>query len=105
MNTNLTNLDSDLTFTLRNLRRSLGADAEVLKWLREDYRAKRAILVGRGYATKEQLDQLAKAKADSIHGVADPAIHAISQLVTALRYHSGLGGVQADFEASDTRLQ
>ena len=105
MNTHLGNLDSDLTMTLRALRANLGGDQSVLTWLREDYKAKRAILVGRGYATSEELDRLAALKADRIHGAIDPTIHAISPIVKGLRLHSGLGLVQADFEANDPTLE
>ena len=104
MNSHLNNLDSDLAFTLRNLRRNLGGDHSVLAWLREDYKAKRALLVERGYGTVESLDEEAARYAASAHGAIDPATHAISPIVKGLRLHSGLGLAQAEHEASDTSL-
>lgn len=95
-------MDNDLTITLRTLRSNLGSDQHVLAWLREAYRVKRNLLAGRGYASPSELDHMAAERADEIHGEAG---HEISPLIKGLRLYSGMGFVQANFEAYDPNLE
>jgi hypothetical protein len=104
-NSTVLDLDSDLAYTLRNLRNNIGNDEAVLAWLRADYARTLSLAVERGYGTTASLNAEAKRLANHRHPYVGTRPESLAPaIVRGLRIRAGLEASLAEHESEDLRL-